>query len=106
MRKTLVLIVLSATLIIAGCSSQKQLRDENLWSEYEVRIYQVYGMDCPGCHGGLEKLVNKIDGVHDSSANWEKSELKVAVKPGSVLDDSEIIKAVEKANFTSGKRIM
>ena len=66
----------------------------------DTLIYTVYGMDCPGCAGGLEKQVNKIPAVKDSEADWVKQELRVIMKPDSVLDIGELKKRVEKANFT------
>jgi copper chaperone CopZ len=62
-------------------------------------------MDCPGCHGGLEKLVKKIPGILDTKANWEKNRLTVTVRQGSELDDKDVFDAIRRANFTPGERI-
>lgn len=100
---------LSATfilLITIGCASTTKLQKQEIWADLEVRVYEVYGMNCPGCHGGVEKLVNKIPAVYDSKANWEKKELRIAVRPNLTLDDEEIFEAIRRANFTSGERIM
>jgi copper chaperone CopZ len=70
----------------------------------QVRIYEVFGMDCPGCHGGIEKLANKIPGVKNSEANWEKQELKIWVDPENDVKDEAIIDAIERANLTPGER--
>ncbi len=70
-----------------------------------TQIYEVFGMDCPGCHGGLEKLVNKIPGVVDSHANWEKQRLWVQTDPETSVDPKAVIQAVREANFTIGERI-
>jgi copper chaperone CopZ len=91
---------------IIGCASSGQLQKADSWDGHEVRVYEVYGMDCPGCHGGVEKLVNKIPAVHDSAADWEKAELRVAVSREATLDDNDIYDAIRKANFTPGDRIM
>lgn len=93
-------------LIAIGCASTTKLQKQEIWADLEVRVYEVYGMNCPGCHGGVEKLVNKIPAVHDSEANWEENRLRVAVRPSSTLDDEEILDAIRRANFTSGERIM
>jgi copper chaperone CopZ len=69
-----------------------------------IRIYEVFGMDCPGCHGAVEKLVKKIPAVEDAEANWNEQRLTVTVRPGSELDDEEIYEAVRRANFTPGER--
>jgi len=70
-----------------------------------TRIYEVYGMDCPGCHGGLEKLVKKIPSVKSADANWKEKKLTVIIKPGAELNDEEIYDAIKRANFTIGKRV-
>jgi copper chaperone CopZ len=62
-------------------------------------------MDCPGCHGGLEKLVRKIPAVQQVEANWKEKQLVVTVKPEGKLNDEEIYDAIQRANFTVGKRI-
>jgi cation transport ATPase len=69
-------------------------------SKGDTLSFIVYGMDCPGCEGGLEKQVNKIPSVEISKANWVKQELKVVVKQDSTLDLAELEKRVKKANFT------
>ena len=62
-------------------------------------------MDCPGCHGGLEKLVKKIPAIQAAKANWVKKQLVVAVRPEAELSDDDIYDAIKRANFTAGKRI-
>ena len=71
----------------------------------EVRIYEVFGMDCPGCHGGLEKLVNKIPSVQTSKANWKDKRLFVTVNTASDLNDEDVYDAIRRANLTPGKKI-
>jgi copper chaperone CopZ len=69
-----------------------------------MRIYEVFGMNCPGCHGAVEKLVKKIPAVDEVEANWKEQRLTVTVRPGSELNDEDIYDAVRRANFTPGKR--
>ena len=69
-----------------------------------IRIYDVFGMNCPGCHGAVEKLVKKIPAVEEAEANWKEQRLTVTVRPGSELNDEDIYDAVRRANFTPGKR--
>jgi cation transport ATPase len=71
----------------------------------ETRVYEVFGMNCPGCHGGLEKLVNKIPAIQQAEANWQKKQLVVTIRPGTELNDEDIYDAIRRANFTLGKRI-
>ena len=69
-----------------------------------IRIYEVFGMNCPGCHGAVEKLVKKIPAVEEAEANWKEQRLTVTVQPGSELNDEDIYDAVRRANFTPGER--
>lgn len=62
--------------------------------------FTVYGMDCPGCEGSLEKQVNKIGSIQYCKADWVEQELQIVLKQDSVLRISELEKRVKKANFT------
>ena len=71
----------------------------------EIRVYEVFGMNCPACHGGLEKLVKKIPAVEQAEGNWVEKRVTVTIRPGSELKDEDIYDAIRRANFTPGKRI-
>ena len=71
----------------------------------ETRVYEVFGMNCPGCHGGLEKLIKKIPAVQEAAANWQKKQLVVTVRPEVELNDEDIYDAIRRSNFTPGNRI-
>lgn len=71
----------------------------------DTLVYTVYGMDCPGCAGSLEKQVNKIESIRFSEANWLKQELKIVLVKDSTLNESELEKRVKKANFTLEKGV-
>ena len=105
--KAISLFLISTIFLITfvGCGGTKTSIDSFDESSTEMRIYEVFGMDCPGCHGGLENLVNEISGVLGSQANWEKQRLKVIVSPNIDVSDDAIFEAIKKANFTPGKRI-
>lgn len=70
-----------------------------------VRVYEVFGMDCPGCHGAVNKLIEKIPGVQKSEADWVKKQVAVTIKPGVQVTDDDVYDAIKRANFTPGKRI-
>ena len=91
--------------MITGCTSRHAQAPEIPDDDREVRIYEVFGMDCPGCHGGVENLVLKIPAVLSAQADWKEQRLVVVVKPGSQLDDELVYDAIRRANFTPGKRI-
>jgi copper chaperone CopZ len=88
-----------------GCTTTGQDVLSDTAAKSEKRVYEVFGMDCPGCHGGVEKLVKKIAAVAEAEANWQKKEIVVTLRPGAVLNDEDIYDAVRRANFTPGKRI-
>ena len=98
-----VLILLLTTAI--GCGSSRRSFDDLLVEGTELRVYEIFGMDCPGCHGGLENLIIDIPGVVASEANWEKQQIKIIISSKTDVTDEAIEKAVKQANFTLGKRI-
>lgn len=105
-RNTVMFLTLAVIGVLAfGCNSPQEQTALTAEEGVEIRVYEVYGMDCPGCHGGVEKLVNKIPAVEKSQANWKTKELAVVVRAGSELDDEEVYDAIRRANFTPGKRI-
>lgn len=71
----------------------------------ETMTYEVLGMDCPGCHGGLEKNLEKVSGVEYAQANWKTQRVVVGVEPGAQVAEAEIVKAVENSNLTIGERL-
>lgn len=71
----------------------------------EVRVYEVFGMGCPACQGGLAKLVKKVEGVREAEVNWKEQRVKVTFHEDSAVDDEKIFEAIRKANFTPGKRL-
>lgn len=68
----------------------------------DTLIFNVYGMGCPGCEGGLEKQINKIPSIEFSKANWLKQELVIVLKQDSTLNSESLKKRIKKANFTLG----
>jgi len=100
-------IFVAGLLLVIGCESSIQDSNQEVFdsNKGEIRIYEVFGMDCPGCHGGLENLVLKIPAVLRAQANWKEQRLVVTVKTGAILDDELVYDAIRKANFTAGKRI-
>lgn len=72
--------------------------------QLDTLVYEVYGMDCPGCHSALEKQINKLSVVSNSEANWVKQEVRIVVKKDSMINEEELFKKIKKANFTPGER--
>jgi len=92
------------TIFGISCSSITTVREDTS-ANYETIIYEVFGMDCPGCESGLCNLIDKIEAVQSSEASWRDKRLIVKVKSGQTLSDEDIFKAIRDANFTAGKRI-
>ena len=84
-----------------GLDSVSQIK-QNIQSD--TLVFTVYGMDCPGCEGGLEKQINKIQFVQFSKADWVKQELRIVLAKNSILNMGELEKRVKKANFTLEKK--
>jgi len=99
------LVILFLLAHVFGCAATGRESAKESYENSEIRIYEVFGMDCPACASGLDKLVKKIPAVRNSEANWEEKRLKVIVLPGEQLQDEDIIGAIKRANFTPGKRI-
>ncbi len=88
-----------------GCNTAGQSSAVESMEESGTRVYEVFGMNCPGCHGGVEKLVKKIPAVQEAEANWLKKQVVITVRPGTELNDEDIYDAIRRANFTPGNRI-
>ena len=100
----LVLTLVSAfsLVCVSGCATQRALLpDENI----QTITYEVFGMDCPGCHGGVEKNLCKIPGVVKATANWKMKRVIIGVIAGETVAVNDIEDAIKKSNFTMGKRV-
>ena len=101
------LVLFSALLLawISGCQSVDSPADPASLAQLESRTYEVFGMDCPGAHGGLEKLVEKLEPVQDAQADRQAKTLTVFIRPDTALDDESVHDAIKRANFAPGKRL-
>ncbi|MDP6909839.1 MAG: hypothetical protein QF371_10050 [Flavobacteriales bacterium] len=105
MRFPSILLTLLFLIPLVPVQAEEQIKlDTPVEEDSETRVYEVFGMDCPGCHGGLEKLVEKISSLQEADANWIEQRLVVTVAPGNDLEDEVVYDAIKRANFTPGKR--
>lgn len=97
--------LLPDTVIAKPDDNKLQQIDSIQSSEREIITikYRVYGMDCPGCHGALEKQINKIPSVINSKADWVKQEIEIF--SDTIISEEDIFERIKKANFTPGKKI-
>lgn len=94
---TAILFILIPTI----SQAQNNIKNESIiHNQADTLKYTIYGMDCPGCEGGLEKQVNKIPAIGFSKADWVNQELRIVLLKDSTLTIKELEKRVKKANFT------
>lgn len=63
-------------------------------------ILNVGGMTCSGCSAGLEKYLNKQDGIFSASVNLVLATVKIEYDE-NFLDVNKLNKFIEEAGFTS-----
>jgi copper chaperone CopZ len=105
MRQVLIIAVLGMSALLAGCSTPTAETEQKEFSSHAV-TYEVYGMDCPGCHGGLEKNLKKIPGVLEATANWKQKRVTLSLDEAADVPEDQIVRAVEDSNFTLGKQLL
>ena len=89
--------------VITIQSDEKLQQADSIRSEIITIKYQVFGMNCPGCHRAIEKQINKIPGVKSSKADWVKQEIEIF--SDGIISEEDIFKRIKKANFTPGEKI-
>ena len=60
----------------------------------------VKGVACPYCAYGVEKRLNKIEGVDQVEVDIGDSVVRVTMQEGTTLTEEQARKAVEEAGFT------
>lgn len=60
----------------------------------------VDGLACPFCAFGIEKRLNKVDGVTDIEVDVGKSVVRVTLQEGKTLTEDRARQAVKEAGFT------
>ncbi|MHC4622665.1 MAG: heavy-metal-associated domain-containing protein [Planctomycetota bacterium] len=88
-----------------GCATTDHGTTVKSTEKYETRVYEVFGMNCPACHGAVEKLVKRIPAVESAEADWQRKQLVVIVRPEGQFNDEDVYAAIRRANFTPGKRL-
>ena len=73
----------------------------------EQKVYSIEGMTCASCAQTVEKVTSKLPGMTEASVNLATEKLSVTYDD-SVLNEDEIIKAVDEAGYqvvTQGNHI-
>ncbi len=60
----------------------------------------VKGVACPYCAFGIEKRLNKIDGVNEVVVDIGDSVVRVTMQEGATLTEEQVRQAVDEAGFT------
>ncbi|EBA00785.1 heavy-metal-associated domain-containing protein [Marinobacter sp. ELB17] len=63
-------------------------------------VLGVDGLACPFCAYGIEKRLNRIDGVTDVQVDVGESVVRVALQEGKTLTEERARQAVDEAGFT------
>lgn len=69
------------------------------WAQGPVYHVGVDGLACPFCAYGIEKQVQKLDGVAQVDTSIKQGRLVVTMEDGKILDQAQVDQAVEKAGF-------
>ena len=67
----------------------------------EYRI-AVKGLSCPFCAYGIEKQLNRVEGVEALETNIEAGTVTITMTEGQKLTESRAEEAVDKAGFSLG----
>ena len=104
MKSGLIIFLSALLLCLAGCKTTPDATAGTPATGADI-VYKTYGMDCPGCHGGLEKNLEKIPGVTDAVANWKEQTVQIFLAGEGQVAEEDIARAVAESNFTLGERI-
>lgn len=63
-------------------------------------VIGVDGLSCPFCAYGIEKRLNKVDGVTDVQVDVDQSLVHVTLQEGKTLTEERAARAVDEAGFT------
>lgn len=63
-------------------------------------VLGVDGLACPFCAFGIEKRLNKVDGVTDTEVDIGDSVVRVTLQAGKKLTEEQARQAVKEAGFT------
>jgi len=64
----------------------------------EAVVLPVEGMTCASCAGRIERVLRKLDGIHDATVNLATEKAKVVYDPGHT-DPEHIAEAIEASGF-------
>lgn len=89
---------LGATGVLALFMLAASVAGEPADASHETAVFQVKGMTCSGCEGGVRMAVKKLDGVVKVEASYKEGTARVVYDPRKVKPE-EIRKAIEKLGY-------
>lgn len=72
----------------------------SVWAQGPVYQVGVDGLSCPFCAYGLEKQLNKLDGVNQVEVHVANGQVVVTMDEGKTLEKAQAVEAVKKAGFS------
>lgn len=70
------------------------------WAQGPEYRVGVDGLACPFCAYGVEKQLQKLDGVRTVDVDLAKGEVVITTEDGKVLNEGQAEAAVKKAGFS------
>tara|TARA_R110000823_G_scaffold41495_14_gene109377 strand:+ start:901 stop:1203 length:303 start_codon:yes stop_codon:yes gene_type:complete len=70
------------------------------WAQGPVYQVGVDGLACPFCAYGIEKHLQKLDGVKTVEVDIKEGNVVVTMHDGKALDKIQVKQAVKKAGFS------
>lgn len=62
-------------------------------------LLHVQGMTCTGCEERIGKVLSRLEGVRDTTADHRTGEVRVAFDPGQVTPDA-LAERIDQAGYT------
>lgn len=90
------------SVLLAGMVAIALLSDHANAQETTTRDYtlKVDGLACPFCAYGIEKQLNKIEGIENIDIDIETGTITLTTTGGATIEEPTARKAVEAAGFT------
>jgi copper chaperone CopZ len=83
-------LLMLSTLVVAAAA----------WAKGPVYTIGVDGLACPFCAYGIEKQLQKLDGVAQLDTDIGKGQIVIQMEEGRTLDKGEVVQAVKKTGFS------
>ena len=72
----------------------------SVYAAGDVYKIGVDGLACPFCVYGVEKQLNKIEGIENMEADIQDGKIVLLMREGSLLSEESVRQAVTRAGFT------